>query len=125
MIRGVVTARYEAVIRIIVIGTTGQRESIHAIVDTGFDGWLSLPRSLINELEFPWHRRGLALLADGSESGFDIHKGTILWNRKRRRISIDACDTTPLVGMRLLDGYELLLPVRKQSRFLIRPISPE
>ena len=123
MIRGVVSARFEALIELTLIGAGGHRERIKAVVDTGFDGWLSLPRSLIRELEFPWHRRGLAELADGSESVFDIHRGTVVWDRRQRQISIDACDTTPLVGMRLLAEYELLLPVRKKSRFVIRPLS--
>lgn len=120
MIHGIVTSDYEAVISLVVIGSMGQREPIEAVVDTGFDGWLSLPRSLINELELPWKHQASALLGDGSQCDFDVHGGTILWDRKQRLVSIDASDTTPLVGMRLLEGWEMVLPVRKQSRFVIR-----
>jgi hypothetical protein len=47
MITGVVTADHQAIIRLSVRGPTGQEQEIDAIIDTGFDGWLSLPCSLI------------------------------------------------------------------------------
>ena len=123
MIRGLVTEDYDAIIRLVVIGSQGQRERIEAVVDTGFDGWLSLPSSLIRDLELPWIQRSRAFLADGSESQFDIHEGSILWDGKRRTVWIDACDTTPLVGMRMLAGWELNLPVQQKSRFVIRSLA--
>ena len=122
MIRGVVTADYDAIIRLVVIGSRGQRERIEAVVDTGFDGWLSLPLSMIRDLELPWFRRGRASLGDGSESLFNIYRGSLVWDGKRRKVVIDACDTTPLVGMRMLAGWELNLPVQQKSRFVIRKL---
>jgi clan AA aspartic protease len=80
MITGVVTDDHQAVIRLNVRGPTGQEKEIEAIIDTGFDGWLSLPSSLIVLLDLPWRQRGRALLADGSESIFDIYEGTVLWD---------------------------------------------
>ena len=58
MISGTVTEDHEAVVRLAVFGKAGQREPIEAVVDTGFTGWLSLPRSLINDLELPWQIEG-------------------------------------------------------------------
>ena len=43
MITGVVTERREAVIRVKVLSPAGQDRDIEAVIDTGFDGWLSLP----------------------------------------------------------------------------------
>jgi len=51
MITGVVTADREAVVRILMRGPAGQRERIEAVIDTGFDGWLSLPPALITLLD--------------------------------------------------------------------------
>lgn len=122
MIHGVVTSQFDAVISLVVMGSNGQRELIDAVVDTGFDGWLSLPHSLVRELDLPWQSLGRALLADGSECEYDIHDGAVLWDSAHREISIDACDSEPLVGMRLLEGFEVVLPVRKGSPFTIAPI---
>ena len=111
MITGVVTPFYEATIRLIVRGPTGQEHAIEAVIDTGFDGTLSLPLADITALGLPWRRRGRALLADGTESVFDIYEATVVWDGRPRRVAVDAADIEPLVGMRLLNGYELTMQV--------------
>jgi predicted aspartyl protease len=78
MISGVVTDDRQALIRLMVRGPTGQEHEIEAIIDTGFDGCLSLPSSIIVLLSLDWRERGRALLADGSEAVFDIYEATVL-----------------------------------------------
>jgi predicted aspartyl protease len=55
MIIGNVNAEYEATICLSVYGMDGQIYEQTAIIDTGFDGWLSLPASLINTLGLQWN----------------------------------------------------------------------
>ena len=74
-------------------------------------------------LGLPWRRRGRALLADGSESVFDIYEGTVVWERRPRRIAVDEADTAPLVGMALLDGHELKVQVRNGGRVTIKVLT--
>ena len=112
MIRGTV-ANHEGTVRLSVFGRADQRDPIEAVVDTGYDGWLSLPQSMIHDLELPWINFGRAALADGSECGFDIYAGEVLWDRRRIHIQIDASETTPLLGMQLLEGFELTMQVRQ------------
>jgi predicted aspartyl protease len=83
MITGVVTADREPVIRLIVRGPDGEEE-IEAVVDTGFNGHLTIPPNLIKALDLQWRRRGRALLADGTESLFDIYEANVLWDRQPR-----------------------------------------
>lgn len=45
-----------------------------AIVDTGFNGWLSVPPDSIARLNLTWKRRGRAILGDGSECVFDVYE---------------------------------------------------
>jgi len=47
------------------------------------------------------------LLADGSETSFDIHEASVIWDGRSRLVSTDAVDSDPLIGMTLLEGYEL------------------
>src|SRR5882672_6304497 len=102
MITGVVTANRDATIQLAVRGPEGVQEQIEAVVDTGFDGWFSLPPALIALLGLQWRRRGRALLADGSESVFDMYEGTLVCDKKPRRVAVDEASTAPLVGMALL-----------------------
>src|SRR5262245_64476862 len=85
MITGVVTSFHQATIRLIVRGPTGQAQEIEAVIDTGFDGALSLPPDEIAALGLPWRRRGRALLADGTTSLFDRGDGPLGWRATPRR----------------------------------------
>jgi clan AA aspartic protease len=123
MISGVVTDRREAVVRLKVHGPAGQDQEIEAVIDTGFDGWLSLPSSIIARLGLTWRRRGRALLADGSESVFDIYEATVDWDGALRRIAVDQAETVPLVGMSLLEGYELTIQVHYGGTVNLRSLS--
>lgn len=122
MIIGVVTTDREAVIRLTIRGSGGRRLRIEAVIDTGFDGWLSLPRPVIAALRLPWKRRGRAILADGSETVFDIYEATALWHQKARRITVDDAPTALLVGMALLMGSELNIKVRSGGKVTIKPM---
>lgn len=122
MITGIVTTAREAVISLTVRGPTGQEQEIQSVIDTGFDGSLTLPPALIAALELPWRRRGRALLADGNESVFDIYEATVMWDGIPRRISVDEVDIIPLVGMALLYGYELTVQIVEGGSVLIRPL---
>ncbi len=123
MISGVVTGDRQAVIHLTVHGPTGQEQEIEAIIDTDFDGCLSLPSSLIVSLSLAWRERGRALLADGSESVFDIYEGTVLWDGQARRIPVHEAETVPLVGMSLLQGYELTVQVQRGGNVTVRASS--
>ena len=107
MITGSVNAYCEAIIRLRIYDLQGQSQEIEVVVDTGFNGALTLPLNVIEALRLPFRRSGRALLADGSESLFDIYEAIVDWDGQRRRISVDAADTDPLLGMALLEGYEL------------------
>jgi clan AA aspartic protease len=125
MIVGVVTADHQAVIHLSVRGPAGQETAIDAIIDTGFDGWLSLPSSIIVSLDLTWRERGRALLADGSESVFDIYEGVVLWDGQALRIPVHEADTTPLVGMSLFRGYELIIQNQPGGKVSIRSLTEQ
>ena len=120
MITGHVTAYREAIISLNVGGPKNRGRPIDAVVDTGFNGFLTLPSSLIQELGLVWRRRGRAMLADGRDSLFDIYEATVTWNNRPRRIAVDEADCDPLVGMSLLYGCELTVQVVDGGRVVIR-----
>jgi clan AA aspartic protease len=108
MMQGYVNTAYEAVISI-VIRHNGKLKSVNAVIDTGFTGFLSLPSSIVSELELSWSYRERATLGDGSETFFDIHDASIIWDGQFQDIEISVADTDPLMGMKMLRGYRLLI----------------
>jgi clan AA aspartic protease len=123
MIVGAVNTYREAVISLKVQGPDGQEQEIEAIVDTGFNGSLTLPSALITALELPFRSRGRAIMADGRENLFDIHKAKVIWEGRARPISVHAAETDPLVGMALVYGYELTIQVVEGGSVIIARLS--
>jgi clan AA aspartic protease len=106
MMQGYVNTAYEAVISV-VVSHNGKLKSVNAVIDTGFTGFLSLPSTLISELDLPWSYRDRGTLGDGSETLFDIHEASVIWDGQFREIEINSAETDPLLGMRMLRGYRL------------------
>src|SRR5262245_33938259 len=122
MITGTVTAAREAVIRLTIRDPAGLEHEVEAVIDTGYNGTLLLPPALVSTMGLPFRRRGRALLADGSETVFDIHEATVLWDGKTRRAPVDVADTDPLVGMALLYGHELTIEVVEDGEVSVRAL---
>ena len=120
MIQGVVNAALEALVTLTVQGPTEQNREIEAVVDTGFSGFLTLPTDLVGELGLLYQYRGRAILADGSEAFFHVYDVNVLWDNRLMRIETHAADTTPLVGMRLLDHHDLSIQVMDGGRVVIQ-----
>lgn len=96
---------FEAIIALSVCSSNGTINTQDAIIDTGFDGWLSLPPDLIAHLNLRWKRRRRAILGDGSECIFDVYEAVVIWDGSYLTIPIDEADSDPLVGMSLMEGY--------------------
>ena len=123
MIIRTVNADREAILRLTIHNDNGQEHERDAIVDTGFNGWLSLPPDFIAALGLQPQRSGRAILADGSETAFSVFETTVLWDGQPRLIPIYQLDGDPLIGMSLMYGYELVLPVLDGATFTLRLIT--
>ena len=111
MITGFVNVEFEPIIPLSIRHTDGKIFTQDAIVDTGFNGWLSLPPDSISELGLKWKRRGRAILGDGSECVFNVYEAVVVWDNTLLTIPVDEADAEPLVGMSLMEGYQLTMQV--------------
>ena len=120
MIEGAVNAAHEAVVTLPLRGPAGQTRETAAVIDTGYDGFLTLPPSLVEELGLPFRFRGRAILANGSQETFDVYGVTVIWNGQPRHVEADAVGVEPLVGMLLLDAHSLYVEVTDGGRVAIQ-----
>jgi clan AA aspartic protease len=107
MMKGVVSPSCEAMIRFAIGNKNGQLQTIDAVIDTGYTGFLSVPSEIIVTLNLPWTGIDRVTLGDGSETTFEVYSGRIIWDGEYRDIPINESETDPLVGMSLLYGYDL------------------
>ena len=120
MIEGVVNADYEAVVSFPLYGPAGQTREIEAVIDTGYNGFLTLPTATVAELQLPFLGPSRATLANGTVDTFNVYDATVLWDGQLRAIEADAMGDIPLVGMLLLDGHDLNIQVRDGGRVVIQ-----
>ena len=120
MIEGVVNATREPVVTLAVQGPSGRAREIEAVIDTGFTGFLTLPPGLISELGLPFVAGNRATLADGSEVVFPSYGVAVMWDGQTIYVEADAAETTPLVGMRLMDGHSLYVEIEDGGRVVIQ-----
>ena len=122
MIEGVVNARYEAVVPLQLRGSTGQEREVNAVIDTGFDRFLTLPSALVAELAPPHLGVTRVVLANGSEETLDMYGVTVIWDGEPLDVDVLMADTAPLVGMALLESYSLYMEVAGGGRVVIDAI---
>ncbi len=100
----------EAIVELEVAGPTGQRQAVGAVIDTGYNGHLTLPANVVSSLGLPFagHRRGK--LADGSITILDVHLA-VIWHGRQRDVMVLQAAGGALLGMALLAGSRLKVDV--------------
>jgi clan AA aspartic protease len=106
MMQGIVNQSCEATLPI-VIKNNATTQLVDTVIDTGFSGFLTLPFDIISELELSWEGRDVATLGDGTSCTFEVYTAIVIWDGQYREIYVNEWETVPLIGMRLLRGYDL------------------
>jgi predicted aspartyl protease len=120
MIHGVVTDELEAVIPLELIAADGTIVSMTALVDTGFNGDVALPRRMIEQLACESTGERKAELGDGLIAVLASYSGRVLWNDVERKVSVLA-GGGPLVGMDLLRGWQLSIQIDPGGVVHVKP----
>jgi clan AA aspartic protease len=109
MIVGQVNSEREAIVELVVIGNNNLAKTIHAVIDTGYTGFLTLSPALTLELQLTWYMQQQGMLGDGSVRLFNVYEASIIWDGQERAIEVNEADADCLVGMGLMEGYELVI----------------
>jgi clan AA aspartic protease len=107
MISGYVNTDREAIVQLVVLGENKQNKGIKAVIDTGYTGFLTLPSATITTLGLTWYMQQEGILGDGSLCMFNVYEASVIWDGEVRSIEINESEADPLIGMGLLEGYEL------------------
>ncbi len=114
MIIGTITENQEAIIELEVVGSNWQ-EKIEAVIDTGYDGYLTLPINLLNRLGLRHAGYRQVILGDGNMVVLEMYRAKVLWHGTKLEVPVLRTDSGPLVGMALLNGNRVTLDVIKDG----------
>ena len=106
MMQGIVSQNCEATLPIVLKNGT-VIQLVDTVIDTGFSGFLTWPSDIISALGVKWEGRDIATLGDGTSCTFEIYLAIVIWDGQYREIYVNESETFPLIGMRLLRGYDL------------------
>ncbi|BAY26790.1 hypothetical protein NIES2100_66060 [Calothrix sp. NIES-2100] len=81
--------------------------SLNFTIDTGFNGYLTLPPQAVSAMNLPLYSSTPIKLADGSEGFSAIHLATVLWDDVEKVVLILASGYQPLLGVAMMEGYHL------------------
>lgn len=105
-----------------VLGPDGRRAEVEAIVDTGFNGHLTLPASVAVSLSLPVVGEGRSTMADGREVVEDVCAARVMMHGRPRRARVPISETVPLLGTALLTQSRLRVDLVPGGEVLIEEI---
>lgn len=122
MLRGWVTPEREAIVPVDVLGTDGQAAKLEATLDTGYNGYLTLPPAVIAELDLSFAGTAKATLGDGQEVALDLFLAKLDWEEGHRNVLVLESEGGVLLGMAALSGSRVILEVVDDGRVMIEPV---
>ena len=115
MLKGRVNSRDEPIVRISLLSSTNRSQSHFAVIDTGFNGTLSLPESLIQRLGWRWIGHESYEIATGDVVREKVYVGRIRWLGRAQEVDVVASHAKDiLIGTRLLEGRQLSIDFRRR-----------
>jgi clan AA aspartic protease len=81
--------------------------SLDFVIDTGFNGYLTLPVQAVSAMNLPSYSSTPIKLADGSEALSAIHLATVVWDDVEKIVLVLASGYKPLLGTAMMEGYHL------------------
>lgn len=93
------------------------------VVDTGFEGALTLPPDAVAALGLPLIQEISANLADDSAVKTNIHSATILWNGEEIKVAVLAMGRRPLLGTALLSKKRLCADFEENGNVAVGDIA--
>lgn len=121
MIIGQVNPRTEAVIPVTIQNNTGRTQTLDAIIDTGFSGYISLPLVTITALQLTYAQSRIFSLGNNARVNFDLYEAVLEWEGQERDVLVLASEAHPLIGMSLLKGYRITIDAIDGGEVRIEP----
>lgn len=105
-----------------VLGPDDRRTEVEAVVDTGFNGHLTLPSAVATSLSLPVVGEARSTMADGREVVEDVCVARVIMHGTPRPARVSISETVPLLGTALLSQNRLRIDLVAGGEVLIEEI---
>lgn len=122
MITGTVSPGRELVIRLQAKTADQVPFTFNVVVDTGFNGFLTLPSSVLQALGATHAGTRRAALGDGKIVELDVYLVTVLWHESELEVMALGADASPLLGMSLLWNNRVSFEARDGGMVIIEEV---
>ena len=119
MIFGSVNRDLEAVVEVEVEDDKGEFHGFSCVLDTGFDGFVTLPTQVIQRLGLVQSEVRRTLLVDAVQIFLPLYWGTVNWCEQLMEVPILGTEQEFLVGAALLENSTLTVQVWNGGDVLI------
>ncbi len=123
MIVGSVSGDLDPIVNLMLIGVDRREEEVRVVVDTGFNGVLTLPQETVDRLGWPFQSMEPVVMADGNACTMPRYRGIVVWKNQPRIVSAFASTFAPLLGRHLLEGNDLWIQFRRGGDIVISEIT--
>ena len=124
MIRGKVSGNQQALVTVEIMDGEGRLQSLEAILDTGFTGYLTLPTESIQRLGLPSVGQRTFELANGELFEFEAYLAGVSWHGRLSDALVLKSDSAPLLGMTLLWGSRVTVDALTDGEVTIEELTP-
>ena len=122
MITGLVTKNRKIVLALALRCIANQEILIETVLDTGFNGFLTLSASLIAQLGLSKVGEIPATLGDGSNVTADLFEAKVFWDGEEREALALQMEGGELIGMSLLWGQRFMAEAKLNGRVTIEAL---
>jgi clan AA aspartic protease len=122
MISGTVSSEREIIVDLEVVTAAQAPMPIQAVVDTGFNGYLTLPASTLKAAGALSAGTRRAELGDGQIVDLELFLLKVKWLAEEREILAVRADAAPLLGMSMLWGCRVAFAAETGGTVMIDPL---
>lgn len=113
----------ELVVPVTVLDESEASLALECVVDTGFDGDLTLPPAVIQHLRLQRMETITVVAANEANLRLNAYRGVILWQGQRRAVRIIEAEGSPLIGIGLLWGSFLTATITDNGAVTVGPLA--
>lgn len=109
MITGSVNARRRPIVSLTVNGPSGTSAEAETLLDTDYNGSLTLPVEVVEALGLLPRRTVTVNLADGRSAEMPVYAASVMWDGVPRDTRVIAGGIQPLLGMPLILEHRVIV----------------